>query len=179
MTMEFWGTVFSGLTFVVIAVTAVAAMIQLRHLRAGNQLAALITILEDWQKSDMQQDLQFVRRELPNKLKDPAFLAGIDSTPDRTVHRWLNVCDYFEQLGSYVRYGLMDKESFLSVGCYTYSSSYVLMQPCIERYRIVRDNPGIYENFEYIAVLGKQWILEHPKGDWPRGVPHFSELPEG
>lgn len=167
---------FSGMTFVVIAVTAVAAIIQLRHLRAGNQLTALITVLEDWQKSDLQGHLRFVRHELATKFDDPAFLAEIDASPDRTKHPWLHICDYFEQLGGFVRYGLIDKQSCLSISCYTFSSLCSLMQPCIDRYRIVRGQDAIYENFEYLAVLGRQWIQAHPNGDWPRGLPRFAEL---
>lgn len=40
MTMEVWATVASVGTFVVIAATAIVAFVQLRHARAGNQIAA-------------------------------------------------------------------------------------------------------------------------------------------
>ena len=45
---EAFNAVATGATFLVIAVTAVAALIQLRHLRKSNWLAAQLKILELW-----------------------------------------------------------------------------------------------------------------------------------
>lgn len=177
MTLEALNTVFSGLTFVVIAVTAAAASVQLRHLRASNQLTALITILEDWQKPELQRWVRFVRNELPQRVRDPAYLDSIGThSADRDLHPWLHVCDYYEQIGSYLRYGLMDKTSFLSVGCTTVSSLYAIVEPCVERMRAARGSNSLFENFEYVAVLGKRWEREHPDGTWPRGLQRFKDL---
>ena len=77
MTLEALNTLFAGATFLVIAATAIAAVVQLRHLRASNQITALITILQDWQKPQMQEWVQFVREEMPNRLKDPEYLGSL------------------------------------------------------------------------------------------------------
>ena len=70
MTWEALNTVFAGGTFLVIAVTAVTATIQLHHLRASNQLVALTTVMGDWQRPQLQEWLRFVRWDLVDKLKD-------------------------------------------------------------------------------------------------------------
>lgn len=41
MPLEAWGTIASVGTFVVVAATAIAALVQLGHLRAANQVSAL------------------------------------------------------------------------------------------------------------------------------------------
>jgi len=51
MTLEALNTTFAGAAFAVIGATAIAAIVQLRHLRASNQINALLTILQDWQKA--------------------------------------------------------------------------------------------------------------------------------
>ena len=178
MTLELWNVVFSAATFVVIAITAIAATVQLRHLRASNQLTALVTLLEDWQKPEMQAWVEFVRGgELTQRLQDPGYLRNLSETRgDRALHPWLHICDYYEQLGSYVKYGLVDKPSFFDVACITVSSLYRALRPCIERLREVRDNRALFENFEYLAVEALLWIKAHPNGAYPAGVPHYDEL---
>lgn len=177
MTLETLNTLFSGATFLVIAGTAIAAMGQLRHLRASNQLSALVTVLEDWQKPEMQAWIRFVREELPERLKDPAYLDSIESMrSDRTVHPWLHMCDYFEQLGAWIKYGYVDKTAYLDVGSANVQHFYQSVRPGIERLRAVRQSNAIYENFEYLAVISRQWNLAHPNGAYPRGVPRFAEI---
>ena len=178
MTIEIWNVIFSAATFIVIAVTAIAATIQLRHLRASNQLTALVTLLEDWQKPEMQSWVQFVRGDgLARRLQDPEYLGNLSETGrDRALHPWLHICDYYEQLGSYLKYGLVDKPSFFDVSSITVSALYKALLPCIERLREVTNNRSIFENFEYLAVQASLWIKAHPNGAYPAGVPHYDEL---
>lgn len=178
MTIELWNTLFSAATFVVIAVTAIAATIQLRHLRASNQLNALVTTLEDWQKPEMQAWAQYVRGgELSEKLKDPAYLDSLAGTiNDRSLHPWRHIGDYFEQLGVYVKYGLVDKRSYLDVSSRIVLTLYEQMEPCIVKVREVAGSDAIYENFEYLAVLSVLWTKSHPNGAYPHGVPRFQDL---
>jgi len=180
MTVEYWNVIFSAATFAVIAVTAVAATVQLRHLRASNQLTALVTLLEDWQKPEMQAWVRFVRGgELAKKLEDPNYLRDLSETRgDRDLHPWLHICDYYEQLGSYVKYGLVDKLSFFDVSCATVNALYAALRPCIERMREVANNRTIFENFEYLAVQALLWIRAHPNGAYPTGVPRYDDIRE-
>ena len=176
MPIEVINTAFAGLTFAVIAATAITAVVQLRHLRASNQILALVTLLEDWKRPDMQAWVHFVRNDLPHKTQDPAFMEGLMvARPDRNIHPELHVCDYYEQVGTFFKYGLLDQQSFMDVGCVTIASLYRLAQPCIEKMRIDR-GASLYENFEYLAVQGLLWSRGHPHGNYPKRLPRFSAI---
>lgn len=176
MTLEAYNTLFAGLTFAVIAATAIAATVQLRHMRASNQMSALIAVLEDWKTPELQAWTRFVRNDLSEKLRDPAFVADLtERRPDRTIHLELQLCDYFEQIGSYFKYGLLDLRSYLDVSAFTVQDLYARVQPVIEKMREKR-GISLYENFEYLAVQGALWVQRNPGGTYPPGLPRFNDL---
>jgi hypothetical protein len=90
MSLELWATVASLGTFVVITVSAVAAIVQLRHLRLSNQIAALTEISGRMGSEEFHRDLRFVRDELPAKLGDQSYL--------------------FAEMGLLVSHGLIDED---------------------------------------------------------------------
>jgi hypothetical protein len=73
MSLEFVNTFATLGTFVVIAATAIAAIVQLRHMRGSNQITALNELRETMETPDFQAASHFVVTELPAKLRDPAF----------------------------------------------------------------------------------------------------------
>ena len=176
MPLEFWNTVFSGFTLAVVAAAAIAAIVQLRHLRASNQLSALLTVLETWQDSEFQELMKFVRTELQEKIKDPAFLESLrDTTRARSDEPDRRVCDWFEQVGSYVKNGLLDERLFLDLVSGTSVRYWRWLWPVISALR-ERGGPGVYENFEFLAARGRLWAKKYPNGVYPRNTPRFAEL---
>ena len=92
-------------TFIVIAMTAIAALIQLRHLRSSNQLNAMLKLLELEQSPQLEARFHFVRAELATRMKDPEFRASLDAKPiDRTLHPERHVIAWFEQIGSWMKH---------------------------------------------------------------------------
>ena len=172
MTWEALAAVATVVTAMVITITAVAAIVQLRHLRIGNQLEALLTILQMPYQPVIRESLDFVRHDLPDKMKDLAFMKALESggQVDRTVHKELWVCDYYERIGSFVKQGLISKELYLD------NSSpellWNLVEPVVAVMRRAR-GPYVYENFEYLAVLARQWDERYPSGNYPRGAPRI------
>ncbi len=73
MSLELVNTFATLGTFVVIAATAIAAVVQLRHMRGSNQITALNELRETMETPDFQATSHFVGSELPAKLRDPAF----------------------------------------------------------------------------------------------------------
>ena len=59
----------------IIAATAIAAMVQLRHLRANNQINALLAIGEELSAQRFRAATSVIRDELPKLIDDPGFRA--------------------------------------------------------------------------------------------------------
>jgi hypothetical protein len=176
MQLDALNTIFAGLTFAVISATAIAALVQLRHLRASNQLQGLITVLRIWEDPVFQRYMDFVRNELDARLRDPEFIQSLSKRPvDRTLHLELHVCDMWEQIGSYVKYGLIDERSFMDVSSGQVFNTWVQIAPVITKMREFA-GPSLYENFEYLAVRGRLWIDRYPDGNYPAGAPRMTEL---
>src|SRR5256714_10324456 len=114
MSIDKWSLLTNAITLFVIAATAVAALIQLRHLRAQNTLNAELAILKGWNDPQFRQWRHYIAGEMQTKIKDPAFLAEYDAPEvDRSRHPELYACDWLEQIGSYLKYGFLDAGGFL------------------------------------------------------------------
>jgi hypothetical protein len=157
-------------TLIVIAASAVAALIQLRHLRRSNQLSGLLSVLELFQQTHFHELINFVRSELPRRMEDPSFRTGLERVPvDRREHPELHVADMYEEIGSYVRSGLIDEDLFLLGHWLNVLLYWSLLHPCMEIVR--RDAPNTFENFEYLAARALAWRVTHPQGNYPRELP--------
>ncbi len=173
--LPLWNALISTVTLIVVAATAIAAIRQIRHLREQNTLAGLLNVLEDWRDPEFQQWLAFVHLELPKKLDDPAFMDELDGPVDRGRHPELHICDWYEQVGSFLKHGLLSELVMMDVSansCYTIWSS---IEPVITRMRRTRGD-SLYENFEYMAARGVLFQRAHPHGCYPKDTPRIAEL---
>ncbi len=155
------------LTVIVIAASALAAIVQLRHLRAGNQLNVLVTVFGMLQDPSVRELVNFVRHELSDRLKDADFRTSLLELPiDRGKHPELYLCDMYNHIGSFVRSGLIDERTYLQTDWYNVNLYWRLLADVIA---ITRSNrPHLFENFEYLAARASAWIEQHPEGDYPR-----------
>jgi hypothetical protein len=169
MSLELLNTLASIGTFVVITVTAVAATIQLRHISHNNQLESIIALRALRDSAALDEAFEFVAKELARCMEDPEFRAELESSrpPDRTVHKELRLCDYFEQVGGYIKLGLISPDVFLEFG--NPERYWKLCEPVLDLYRRKR-GPSTYENFEYLTVCSQDWDRRHPDGNYPRGM---------
>ena len=170
MSLELVSAIASLGTLFVITAGSIAAFIQLRHLRRGNQLSGLLSVLELFQQTHFHELINFVRSELPQRMQDPDFRAGLNALPvDRRTHPELHVADMYEEIGSYVRGGLIDEDQFLLGHWLNVLLYWSLLQPSME---IVRSHsPYTFENFEYLAARAVEWKARHPKGNYPDSLP--------
>lgn len=166
------GAISTFITMLVIAASAIAALVQLRHLRQNNQLSGLLSVLELFQEPHFHELIDFVRTELPKRIKDPDFRAGLEKIPvDRTAHPELHVAEMYEEIGSYVRSGLIDEALFLQGHWYNVILYWGLLWPTTEIVR--RGRPYTFENFEYLAARAQAWKDSHPRGNYPAAVPRM------
>ncbi len=170
MSLELLSAVAAVGTLLVITAGSIAAFIQLRHLPRTNQLSGLLSVLELFQQTHFHELINYVRSELPQKLKDPAFCAGLEQLPvDRREHPELHIAEMYEEIGSYVRGGLIDEDLFLLGHWLNVLLYWSLLQPCVE---IVRGHsPNTFENFEYLAARALAWRQSHPRGNYPNALP--------
>ena len=169
MTAEFVTAVSAFLTFLVIALSSIAALVQLRHIRSSNQLVGLLRYTEWWDTPHMQSCIKFVRTELPQRLRDPKYrdelLQGVATRSD---HPELLVADWVEQAGSYIKYGLLAEEQFLDLAAGFIDSIWDCLEPVVALRRI-RGGEAIFENFEFLALRSKSWRRRHAAGNYPTG----------
>jgi len=172
MTVEWVGAAAAVGTFVVIFATAIAAIVQLRHMRASNQLQGQIAILSQPFEPVLMESFEFVTHELAERMKDPAFRRDLETTMpiDRRVHKELRLCDYYERLGSMLKYGLFWEELYFDNS--SPERFWKLVSPGIAIQRRVRGNV-LYENFEYLVARSRQWDARHPNGNYPADTPRL------
>ena len=177
MTTDFalWNAVVSTVTLLVVAGTAFAALRQIRHLRAQTTLAGLLKVLDDWRDPEFRRTMSYVQHELQEKLQDPAFLEEFDHPVDPVKHPELAICAWFEQIGSYMKHGLLDERVMLDVASSSTNNMWHALEPVVERMRRTRSK-ALWENFEYMAARGVLFERAHPNGCYPRDTPRMADL---
>jgi hypothetical protein len=181
MSLELVNTFGTLLTVAIIAATAIAAMVQLRHLRAGNQINAMLSIGNQFDGKEFRDAGTLVSHKLDAALEDPTYreywLAIQRRLPVPTVpeeYRQFRaaarlVGDTYEELGILVKNGIVEKGLFLDRYCYVINMAWSCMERAVAFTRAAADNDAIWENFEYLAVLSQDWMREHPSA-YPKGV---------
>lgn len=179
MSLELANTLATFGTFVVIAATAIAALVQLRHARSSNLIEALAEMRQEISSPEMVAALLFVRCDLSEKLKDAAFRYQIAnpafSTEETKMARAYiaRVANYFDGIGALVKSGLAEKDVVLGSSYITVGLALTMwneLNPAIALLRQTLDDPSAYENFEYLVVLAQDWKAAHPNGNYPAGV---------
>jgi len=172
MSLELWGTIAAVGTFVVIAATAIAAFVQLRHIRLSNQLAGLQSAFDMLMDPNVREMVNFIRHDLDDRMKDEGFRAGLREIPvDRREHPELYLCDMYNHVGSFVRAGLIDEKVFLQTEWWNVHLYWRLLRDAIAEVRL--GLPYVFENFEWLAARAERWIDEHPQGNYPATERHM------
>ena len=179
MSLELWSTLASFGTFIVIAATAVAAIVQLRHARSGNQIAALTELRDAFQSAEFTDAMSFVETQLSDLLKNPRFRYQFEYRAARTgefrdaIHHVRLIGNYFEDMGALIAAGLLDADLTAMIYSSDLARAWESLKPLVA---IGRRGPGgsaVWENFEYAAMLSQQWMAAHPNGGYPKGAPRL------
>ncbi|MBC5800854.1 MAG: hypothetical protein GIX03_12715 [Candidatus Eremiobacteraeota bacterium] len=156
-------------TFVVIAATAIAAVVQLRHLRASNQLQGLLTVIAQVENLGSNASAETARKEAARLLDDPAYrkqLAG--GSVDRTA-AWIWLANSYDWVGNLVKHGLIPSGPLLDI----YSGRVIAAWEMLNDFTAIIRRGGdlsIWENFEYLYVEAKAWERAYPAGNYPKNV---------
>lgn len=156
-------------TFIVIAASAIAALLQLRHMRSGNAISLLTAYNTEFDTLEFQLAFDYVRSKLPVRLEDEAVLSALAQAPpflgEYAAIR--TIANFFEDMGAFVASNLLDKR----IVCMLYSenvlSAWKSIAPVVALLRHKLRTPAIWENFEYLAEMSRQFIEQHPSGNYP------------
>lgn len=170
MSLVVWDTVASIGTFVVIAATAIAALIQLRHMRSSNQIAAVTTLQQKLESERMILARRFVAEEVPKLLSDPAGRSklGAEVLPAE-LEGIRDVGNFFDLVGTFVQHGIVDRGLAVSLWDGLVVTAWRQLEAVVMIRRMV-SAPGVWDGFEYFAVLGADSIARTGGDYYPRGM---------
>lgn len=164
-------------TFVVIAASAIAALLQLRHLRGSNQIVALTECREKMESAEFRRAQRFVSYELPQRLADPQeclLIAQSQSQFEGEYQDIDTVANFFENLGSFVKNRIIDQQIACDLLSYVVMRNWNALLPVTTYVRADLNEPAMWENFEYLAMLSEQYMARHPSA-YPPGAPRMPE----
>jgi hypothetical protein len=165
-------TVFTAL---VIAASAAAALMQIRHMRKGNEIEIMQKWTETIESAEFESARAFVTHELRRILADPQKVHALTWNPlPPELGAVRVICNHFEAIGAFVKLGSVDARVAVELWSSVVHDCWQAMAPVIAvvRKRLGRD--GVWENFEYLAVLSERYLNSHPTGTYPHGTPRMA-----
>ncbi len=173
MPLEILSTAAAIGTFVVIAATAIAAVVQLRHLQAQNQLTGLLTVLARVEDPQFNEWVDGAREMLRARLPDETYRrAVVDGSYERKNNPWLNLANSYDWVGSLVKHKLIPEEALLDVYAGRVDQAWSIVEGIVPLVR-ARSGKAVWENFEYLVVRAREWSAAHKDGAYPKGVPRL------
>jgi hypothetical protein len=175
MSLELFNSLATFGTFLVIAATAIAALVQLRHARSANLIEGLSEVRRTFTSADFQAAQQFVLAELPKKWQEPEFryqqITRSARTPENQVliSKINQVGNTYENVGLLVKRQLIDGIMALDLYSGNAIGAWESLAPLTVAMRRRAGN-ALWENFEYFFVLAQDWQAAHPNGTYPPGV---------
>jgi hypothetical protein len=154
---EVVSAVATALTAVIILVTVILGSRQLRltneqlkQLRRATQLEGTMRIFEVLRGAQFAEALHFVSTEFAQRMKDERFRReALASGADVSVHKERFVLRTYEEIGTYVRHGLLSGEPFLDYGGGVVVDAWERLSDLVAASRR-HGNAQLWTNFEYL-----------------------------
>lgn len=165
-------------TVVVIGASALAALVQLRHMRASNQLEAVLSLESDFRSPAVQASLHYVQLELPARLEDARYRDELEKLGfvNTDAHPELVACNWFNAMGTLLKHGLISEETFMDLFSRLIRYYWNALAPAVAIMRRTR-GAGQYHDFEYLAIRANEWLSKNPHGLFPMKVARLN-LPD-
>ncbi|HKU66156.1 MAG TPA: hypothetical protein VJP85_00080 [Candidatus Baltobacteraceae bacterium] len=158
-------------TFVVIAASAVAALMQIRHMRSGNAISLLTAYNNEFDTQEFQMAFAYVRSQLPERLKEDDALDALANAPPFVGEfaAIRTIANFFEDMGAFVLTRLLERRIVCTLYAENVTSAWKSIAPVAA---LLRHKMGmsIWENFEYLAVLSEDFVERHPNGLYPTSL---------
>lgn len=167
-------TIVPVITLLVVAVTAYAALRQIRHLRAANETLALLELNKAANTPQYEESRRYVHSQLTSDIEDEGLrqlhLHPLDG--DRgPIGLAAPYCDFFEEVGGLVFTRAVDLEIVLRSFDFEYAWKDARGFVRLERQRRGNDI-RIYEMFEALAMTQRRYFERRGNGSfYPAGLP--------
>ena len=170
MSVELTDLIIAFATLCVLSAAAIAALVQLRHIRASNESNTFSTAFALWYSPGVQHGLRFIQHDLSTKMGDPAFRRELDTqgAVDHEHHPELNVLDFFDNVGIYIVLGNVREALILHPAAQLITTLWHTLSPTIAIMRRKRGKQ-LYASFEYLAWRSQLWNERYPDGYLPAG----------
>jgi hypothetical protein len=158
-------------TLLVITASALAAFVQLRHLRTNNVLMVLNDFREAYERPEMRAAYDAFPK-IVARLEDPEARRELEQP---TMPEWprpiFPLLRLFETLGSYTNRGVVPRDLLCDMWSPVLLETWTLSAPIIA---ILRRSagPALFENFEMLAVISQRWLDENHEV-YPRNLPRM------
>lgn len=186
MPLELMNTIAAILTTTIIAATGIAATVQLRHMRAANQIAGFMT-LRNMLDDDAHQHANKVLVREGDLTDDAGFREYLalratqrdlheNERYDQLYSAVTMTANAFETLGTLVRNGAVDRQLFLEQYCAAVLRSWGQLKPYIALIRAAQQDDATWEDFEYMAALSERFVAKNPSMyplNMPRLLPSY------
>lgn len=174
MTLEFITTAANVATLIVLLCGAVAALIQLRALRTGNELAAVLAVHRSFAEPELQAALLYVAHELDARLTDGDYRAELAARGyiDPSAHPEMVVCNWFNDMGTMIAGNFVDEAIFFDAFGRIAEYEWQRLGPAIALLRRER-GPEQYAHFELLAERAAAWRARYAHGRYPAGAPRL------
>lgn len=172
MSAEWLTAIATAGTFVVIAASAAAALLQIRHMRSGNAISLLTAYNNEFDTLDFQLAFAYVRSNLPQRLKEDAVLDQLAEAPPflGEFASIRTIANFFEDMGAFVLTKLLDRHIVCTLYSENVTAAWKSIAPVAALLRHKLQSPAIWENFEYLAYLATEFIDQYPGGLYPKGL---------
>ena len=155
----------STVSAAVILVGGAVAVWQLRESRRAAQFDATQRMVDRTLDLDFNRALRFVIDGLQDRLKEPEYRAELESSRgwdvDPTRHPELIVLARLEELGIYLRHGLLLGDALLDFNAILIMQSWEPLKDVVNLMRTTHRNPHVWSNAEYLYERAKSVRIRH------------------
>ncbi len=161
---EIVSAVATAFTGIIILVTVVLGSRQLRvtnrqleQLQRSTQLEGTMKIFEVLRGAQFQEAWRFLSTDFERRMKDEDFRSDAEriSGVDVTLHKERFVMRTYEEIGTYVRHGLLSGEPFFDYGGAVLVDAWERLSDVVAVHRS-RGGENYWMNFEYLYAQAKR-----------------------
>lgn len=150
------------ITTLVIAATAIAALVQIRQLKLATQLEGFLALHQEYASPEMYAVREYVANELPKRLQDLRYREDLEKgTAFTATHPELVLGNFWEKVGTLVSTGMLEPNLYLEMGAYRVIEAWDQLADVVALRR--KNEPLQWAGFDHIVRLSHEY-LERRRG---------------